>query len=271
MTDIETERPETRADDHQTLMSEPAAFYGDGPGPADPVRSAMRSLLRSWWIIVLCGVIAVAAGIGVEGRQTKTYSATTYVLLAGNSFQQAITGGYNATNIQNLEATVVGYLTPARQDLAAHTAGVPLNSAWSLDTSPSATSSVLPITASTENPRTAAALADAAANEIVAVNNASDEAQLKEARAVIRTQVKNAPTKNMKRTLFGQLNTLATLQALSNHSIQIIQKAQVPGSPSSPSRKRTAAIALALGLVVGIVIALLRPERRRRSAPAVAG
>lgn len=251
-------------------MGQPAAFYG-GAAPADPVRSALRSLLRSWWIIILCGVIAVAAGIGVAGRQTKTYSATTYLLLAGNNFQQAITGGYNATNVQNVEATVVGYLTPARQDLAARAAGVSLNSAWSLDATPSSTSSVLPITASTTNPRTAAALADAAANEIVSANNSSNEAQLKEARAVIRSQVRTAPTKNMKRTLFGQLNTLSTLEALSNHSIQVIQKAQLPGAPSSPSRRRIGAIALALGLVVGIVIALLRPERRRRVAPPAAG
>ena len=36
-----------------------------------------------------------------------------------------------------------------------------------------------------ENPRTAAALADAAANEMIAVNDSSDAAQLKQARAVI--------------------------------------------------------------------------------------
>lgn len=269
MSDTQTEFPETRTDRHHTVITEPAMYSGDR-GPGDPIRSAIRSLLRSWWIIILCGVIAVAAGIGVQRRQTKTYSATAYVLLAGNNFQQAITGGYNATNVQNLEATVVGYLTPARETIAAHNAGVPLNSPWSVDTSPSTTSSVLPITASTENPRTAAALADAAANELIYVNNSTNAAQLKEARAVIHSQVKTAPTKTMKRTLSGQLNTLATLQALSNHSIQIIQKADVPGSPSSPSKTRIGAIALVLGLVVGIVIALLRPERRKTRNATVA-
>lgn len=243
-------------------------MYDGRVGTADPIRSALRSLLRSWWIIILCGAIALAAGIGVQQRQTKTYSATTYVLLSGGSFQQAITGGYNPTNVQNLEATVVSYLTPTREAIAARAAGVPLASTWSVGASPSSTSSVLPITASTENPRTAAALADAAANEMISVNVSSDAAQLKQARAVIHSQVKSAPTKNMKRTLFGQLNSLATLQAMSDHSIQIIQKAEVPGGPSSPSRLRIGAIALVLGLVVGIAIALLRPQRRRMPAAA---
>lgn len=239
------------------------AFYGDEPGHADPIRRALRSLLRSWWIIILCGAIALAAGIGVQRRQTKTYSATSFVLLAANNFQPAITGGFNQTNVQNQEATVVGYLTPAREALAARNAGVPLDSSWSVDATPSSTSSVLPITASTENPRTAAALADAAAKVLISVNRSSNEAQLKQARAVIRSQVRTAPTKNMKRSLFGQLNTLATLQALSEHSIQVLEKADVPGAPSSPSRTRIGAIALVLGLVVGIAIALLRPERQR--------
>jgi LPS O-antigen subunit length determinant protein (WzzB/FepE family) len=262
------ELPATQADDQNPMMSEPAEFYGGQAEPPDPLRRALRSLLRYWWIILLCGAIGLAAGIGVQRRQTKTYSATSFVLLAQNNFQPAISGGFNQTNVQNQEATVVGYLTPARQALAARNAGVPLDSSWSVDASPSSTSSVLPITASTENPRTAAALADAAANELIAVNTSSDEAQLKEARAVIHSQVRTAPTKNAKRALFGQLNTLATLQAISNHSIQIIQKADVPGAPSSPTRTRIGAIALVLGLVVGIAIALLLPERRRVRASA---
>jgi LPS O-antigen subunit length determinant protein (WzzB/FepE family) len=249
------------------LISSPAPAVGrPAAEPADPVRAAIRSLLRSWWIILLCGAIAVAAGIAVQRRQPKTYSATAFVLMSGDTFQQAITGGYNATNVQNLEATVVGYLTPAREDLAARAAGIPLDSSWSIDASPSSTSSVLPITASTEHPRTAAALADAAANQLIAVNNSTARAQLEQARAVIRSQMKNAPTKNMKRTLAGQLNTLATLQALSDHSIQVIQRAEVPSGPSSPSRLRVGGIALVLGLVVGIAIALLRPSRRQQGA-----
>ena len=268
MSDTQTELPETRADDRPPDDERARRVLRRSGGTHRSASEGPSLSPRFWWLIILCGAIGLAAGIGVQRRQTKTYSATSFVLLAGNNFQPAIAGGVNQTNVQNLEATVVGYLTPARNALAARNAGVPLDSSWSVDATPSSTSSVLPITASTENPRTAAALADAAANELIAVNNSSNEAQLREARAVIRSQVKAAPTKNMKRALFGQLNTLATLQALSNHSIQILQKADVPAGPSSPTRTRVGAIGLVLGLVVGIAIALLLPEPRRVRAPA---
>ena len=38
-------------------------------------------MLRSWWIILLCAVIALAVAFEVDKRMTNTYQGTTYVLL----------------------------------------------------------------------------------------------------------------------------------------------------------------------------------------------
>jgi uncharacterized protein involved in exopolysaccharide biosynthesis len=71
----------------------------------------------------------------------------------------------------------------------------------------------------------------------------------------------------MKRALQGQLNTLAALQSLASRNIEILERALPPGGSATPSEKKVGALALVLGLLVGISIALFRPERRRRQPP----
>jgi uncharacterized protein involved in exopolysaccharide biosynthesis len=227
----------------------------------DSFRRTTRALARSWWIILLCGVVALAAGIGVAQRQSKSYSASTYLLLSTQDFQQAVAGGYTSITPQTQEATAISYLTPPRKAVAARQAGIPAGASYGVTITPVANSNVLPIQATADTPREAAALANAATGQMVAVLRDSNEAQLRQARAVLHSQVAAAPTKNQKRALTAQLNSLATLKALADNGMQIIQRAQPPSVTSSPSKARIGAISLLLGLLVGVAIAMLRRER----------
>jgi uncharacterized protein involved in exopolysaccharide biosynthesis len=223
-----------------------------------------RGLRRSWWIIVLCGIIALAAGLEVSNRAATNYNATTYLLLNTSNFQQAVAGGYTASNPLGLQATAIAMLTPSREAKAAEAAGLRPNDNYAVNiTSASANSSVLNIKATTDNPRTAAALADAATQQMIDANRETNAETLSSARAAVRTQLQAASRKN-KLPLASELNSFQTLEALNDQSMQIIQRALVPSAASKPSKARTGAIALVLGLILGVAIALLRRPRADR-------
>ena len=257
MIDTETEL------DHSDRITRAPASYPPDPGVSDVVRKVMRS----WWIIVLCGAIALAVGIGATSRTKPSYAATAYVLLNTNNFQQAVAGGYTAVNPQTQQATAIAMLTPARQVAAAASAGLSPSANWAVNITSSSNANVLNVQGSATNPRQAAALANAAAQQMILVQRRSNAAQLRQARATVRSQLAAAKGPSLKRPLAAQLSTFATLQALADNSVQVIQRAEVPGAPSGTSKKRIGAIALLLGLLLGAAIAVMRPDRRPR-APA---
>jgi uncharacterized protein involved in exopolysaccharide biosynthesis len=220
-----------------------------------------RSILRSWWIIIICGVIAVAVSVGVQTKvQKKTYAATAFVLLSTSNFQQAVAGGFTPTDPLTQKATAIALLTPSRELQAARSAKLPPLATYSINVEAGANSNVLQVIGTTANPGTAAALADAAATQMIRATAASNDKALGAARAQVNEQLTDAKP-GSKRPLANELNSFATLEALANQSIQLVQRAYVPSTSSGESRTRVGAIALVLGLILGVAIALLRPRR----------
>jgi capsular polysaccharide biosynthesis protein len=191
----------------------------------------------------------------------KAYTATTYVLFSGNDFQQAVAGGYTPASPLTQEATATALLTPQIEAQAAAAAGLRSSAYYAVNISTTSNSSLINVTGSTRAPRSAAALADAAAAQIIAVIKRSNENELQGARATVRSQLA-AAKRSRKLALAGELNSFATLEALANQSLQIVQRAAIPSAPSGPGKTRAAAIALVLGLILGTGIALLRHDQR---------
>lgn len=212
---------------------------------------------------MLCGIIALAAGLGVDSQASKTYEATTYVLLNPNNFEQAVAGGYNPTTSATQIATTVALLTPQREAVAAEQAGIRSGGTYSVAVNSGAISNVITVVGSANDPREAAALADAAAEQMISVEKLSNATALQTARATVRQQLAGARRAD-KRPLASELNSFATLEALDNQSLQIIERATIPSAPSGTSKTRIGALALVLGLVLGAGIALLRRDRTTR-------
>jgi uncharacterized protein involved in exopolysaccharide biosynthesis len=232
------------------------------PGPHGELGSVVRTLLRSWWIIALCGLIALGVGLGVTSRTASTYQSTAYVLLNQNGFQQAVTGSAPQVNTQTAEATAVDMLTPQRQAQAAQAAGLRPSDGYSVSINATANSNVLHINGTTGSPRSAAALADAAAAQLIAATQQANANAVRGARADVQAQLA-AAKRSQKQALASQLNSLSTLETLSNQSVELIQHGLVPAAASGPSKARNGAIALVLGLILGCALALLRGDRRR--------
>ena len=245
----------------------PDPFQRPGyPGPHGELGSVVRTLLRSWWIIALCGLIALGVGLGVTSRSTSTYQSTAYVLLNQNGFQQAVTGSAPQVNTQTAEATAVDMVTPQRQAQAAQAAGLRAGDSYSVSINATANSNVLHVNGTAGNPRGAAALANAAAAQLIAAVKQANANSLRGARATVQAQL-DAAKRSQKQALASQLNSFSTLEALSDQSVELIQPGLVPAAASGPSKARNGAIALVLGIILGCALALLRGDRhvRRRA------
>lgn len=238
---------------------------GGYESPHGELGNVILNLLRSWWIIALCGIIALAVGLGITSRAATTYQGTAYVLLNENGFQQAVTGSAPQVNTQTVEATAVDMLTPQRQAQAGQAAGLRPSDSYSVAISASPNSNVMHINGTAASPRAAAALADAAAAQLIAAVKQSNSNALTGARADVRAQLA-AAKRSQKQPLASELNSFTTLEALSDQSVELIQDAIVPGAPSGPSKARNGAIALVLGLLLGCGLALLRRPAARRGA-----
>ncbi len=253
---------DTQYHTHQNSNTTPDDFPGpQHTSPHGDLGAVGRSLLRSWWIILLCAVIALGVGLGVTSRTASTYQATAYVLLNDTSFQAAVTGGAPEVNTETAEATTIAMLTPQREAQAAQAAGVRVSDNYRVTINAAANSNVLNINGSTDNPRTAAALADAAATQLIEAVKEANENSLSGARAAVRAQL-DAAKRSDKKPLASELNSFTTLEALADQSVEIIQPALVPGVPSGPRKLRNGAIGLALGIILGCALALLRDRPR---------
>lgn len=231
--------------------------YGSPQGDLGDVG---RKLLRSWWVILLCGLLALAVGLGVSSRSPTTYQATAYVLLNDNDFQQAVTGGSSQVNTETAEATTIAMLTPQREQQAAQAAGLRASDSYGVSVNAAANSNVLNVNGSAANPRAAAALADQAAQQLIDAVKQANANSLLGARAAVRSQY-DAAKPSQRRPLASELNSFTTLEALADQSIEIVQPALVPAAASGHSKLRDGGIALVLGLVLGCALAVLRPNR----------
>lgn len=244
----------------------PDPYPPPSTGPNDELGSMVRTMLRSWWIIALCGLIALGVGVGVTSRSTTSYQGTAYLLLNDNGFQQAVTGSAPQGNTQTAEATAIDMLTPQREAQAAQAAGLRPSDNYGVSINATANSNVLHVNATAASPHAAAALADAAAAQLIAAVKQANANSLRGARAAVRAQLA-AAKRSQKQSLASQLNSFTTLEALSDQSVELIEQALVPGAPSGPSKTRNGAIALVLGIILGCAIALLRPKREAVRRP----
>ena len=112
------------------------------PSPHGELSDVARRLLRSWWIIAICGIIAVGSSVGITNRTATTYQGTAYLLLNDTGFQQAVTGSAPQVNTATAEATAVDMLTPQRQAQAAAAASVRATDTYSVNITATSNSNV---------------------------------------------------------------------------------------------------------------------------------
>ena len=183
-------------------------------------------LRRRWLIIVTCVVLAVLAAVAVTLLATPVYTAQARIYLSAenDSSKRGAQGVFVLTS-EDLDTYVSILNTPAVLGPLREELGMSPDEPIDVEAQVTGSTSILNITARSDNPEEAAAVANEVGPQLGAVA--------------------------------GEFSTLLASSGQKVVSTPI-QPATAPSTPSSPDPVRNIALALLAGLVLGVGLALLR-------------
>jgi non-specific protein-tyrosine kinase len=123
---------------------------------------------------------------------------------------------------------------------------------------PVAQSSIVEVTAKASSPRSAAAIADAFAQVLVAQRTSQLHTQIAQELPLLKRQLASlSPAEAVASTLSARIATMQTLASTSDPTLRQTVFATIPTSPSSPKPKLTFAAAILAGLIIGFGAAFM--------------
>jgi polysaccharide biosynthesis transport protein len=238
-----------------------------GSNPQEPnVAKALDFLRRRGIWVAICIVISGAASYGYTQHEAKKYTATASLAFNQSQLSQEI-AGLPATNSStllqqssNLELLRVGAM--AERTAAALGDGLSeatVAEAVSIAGQPE--SPIATVSATSPVPILAARIANTYAREFVAEQATTARRYFRGALVLVRKQLQAlSPPQRVGAdgvALQNRAQSLELLEQLQPNTVQIAQVASTPTSPSSPKKSKNLLLGAALGLIVGLAIALL--------------
>ena len=252
------------------------ANVGSGPAPA-PERLTLRDYInvvwRRKWIVVLVVVVAAASAFFFSNRQPRQYVASADLIYESQlNISNPLTGqGYVDPSERLVQLNSVGSViaSPDMQQRAVgelrtqgeSVVGFSVTSAPLADTSSGATANVVRITATSGQPKLAAAAANAYAVTFVAYRKETVKSQIQRAIDAINGRLATYHGAAQQSTdylvLQQRLADLQLLRSTASGNFRVLVPATVPTSPVSPKPFRSAILGFAVGLFAAIGLAFL--------------
>lgn len=225
----------------------------------DGVLSTLSVLRRRWLVIVSVVAVCVTFSVYRYERAPKTYQATASVAFQSGTPSDAalnISTGASTEPQREANTEVLIAHSPEVADgvlrqLHSSASASELLDQVSVEAAPSA--DILNVSASTEDPRTSAQLANAFASQYIAFRTKSELAGITASEKQLEQQIAALPADSPQRVALGEsLQRLGELRAVAGGGANIIGLASPPSKPSG-IRFSTAVI---MGLLIGLAIAL---------------
>jgi receptor protein-tyrosine kinase len=239
------------------------------------LRTAFVVLRRRLPILLICLIGVPASALAFSLLQQKQYTADASLLFRDPGFDQKLFGSTfvepprdpereAATNIELLSVEAV----------AARTAQVlggqlsPDAVTQKVDVVARGQSDVASVRATDTSPKFAAQLANTFAEQYIQLRREADRSKIREAQELVQRQLRALrPAQRAgtnARSIRDRAEQLAVLASLQTGNAELVQEAEVPGSPSSPHTVRNVVLGLVLGLMLGIGLAFLLERLDRR-------
>ncbi len=232
--------------------------------------------------MVLCAALGAVVAYVHADRSPKIYAASAELLFNGTSPVQQLLGlpassanqdptTASATDVGLASLPILSSLTEKAMGSAAPANGV------SVSVDAAGVSNIVDVTARASTPSLAADVANTYSNQFISYTRSQQTAQVDQAVIALRQQIATEQQDGVgsadlapSRTTLAQLQTLARLQPV---DVSLAQSAVAPSAPSAPRPKREGALGLLIGLVTGLLAALLleRFDPRLRSVDDLAG
>ncbi len=230
----------------------------------------MRRVIKQWWLIALCGLVACVAAYVASSSRTEKYEATAVIEVGSIdlisvflSDEVAITD--TDPERQTASAVQLFSLPNVRDRAAKALADTGLSpdaigTAVRIESTPD--SSVLRVIGRADDPEIAKRLANSMTDAFVQQRKVFVRDKLVQAKSQVRKQF-NALSAEDQASETGQLlqdrlRQVGVVGALSDGNVSIVQGARTPTAAVSPKPKRDAMLGLIAGLLLGTGIALLR-------------
>ncbi len=253
------------------------------------IRNLATSLRRRLPLILLCTLLAAGAALAASLSQTNKYTAEASLLFRDPGFDSQLFGSSifttsdpareAATNVElvSLEAVAKRTAENLQETGEADLTGPDVTAM--IDVQAEGQADLVTVAATDVDPEFAAALANAFSRNYIEFRRDADRSKIQAAQRSLETNIASLEAEgitpededgneNEVQGLEEQLSQLQTLQALQTGNAELVQTADVPTSPSSPTTSRNVALGGFLGLLFGMALALLleRLDRRLRDA-----
>src|SRR5215204_7668636 len=235
------------------------------------LRDVLRLLRRQKWVIVGTMLLAVAAAVAYSLLKTKEYEARAQIQFVDQSQYLSTIGAAvpfsgqtpAQTAAQGATRVTSGEVVSAvAQDVDSDLSHSEIKD--SVETAVNPDSSLVSLTATAKSAKLAADLANAFAIETKNVLTERQRSQLLSQARSLTQSVKGLDDTSIEKQI--SLQNAAQLRSVAKVAtpVEVASTATEPGSPSSPRPVRDGVLALALGLIFGIVLAFLRDSLDRR-------
>jgi Mrp family chromosome partitioning ATPase/capsular polysaccharide biosynthesis protein len=255
----------------------------DGPAHSATLLGYVRLLRRRMWVIFPTAILIQLAVVFFTLQQSKLYEASAEVLLSRQSLAATLTNTQDPLAFQDAERVARTQADLARVPRVAERvisatgiARTPSQLLAALSVSPKRDSDLLVFTVSDGDPELASRLASAYARAFTRYRRELDTVAYRAARRGLEDRIATLRAERPGRTrlianLVEREQELRTLEALQIGNARVVRVADA-ATQVKPTPRRNAILGLALGLVVGIGLGLLREalDTRVRSAEEIA-
>ncbi len=233
----------------------------DAPG----ILNAIAVLRERWWVVLLAAAVCAGGSIAITVTSVKQYSATAKLLFQDSGVQEALGGAAppassdpqadQATNTELVTTNAVAQQVKTALKLPDSTDTL----IGEMSVTNESSGNLVDVTATDVDPIRAARLATAFAQQYVLYSKNRILDQLAEGERLIDQKIArlDPSDKEGRASLEAAKRKAVLAEAGTTGNAQVIDTAEVPGSPSSPNPKRNVAIALFFGLLLGAGIAFL--------------
>ncbi len=241
--------------------------------PAERLREYLRVARRRWLVLVLvtAGVALVALMASLAG--TEKYDATSVLLLKEADPVDAILG--NDSDVSDPERESNTQIGLIKLDTVAEGVKDELQLATlteelldQVSTEFQGNSDLVSVKVRDENPRLAAAIANAFATEYVAFRRETARASLEEAAKLANERLESLSPEELESTsgrqLEARLRELEIASSLQTGGVEVVRRASVPTDPAVPRPLLSAFIGLLVGFALAVMIVVLLEFADRR-------
>lgn len=243
------------------------SIENDVPDTKSGLDSIITVLRRRYRLILACILVAAGSAFAISQFQENEYTATASLLFRDPGFAQNIFSGESvassgtdpvrqaATNLKLVELQIVSERAAKLLDLGLTAKELRERTRVSAE----GTSDVVSVEATDPDPEAARMIADTFASEFIAFRAKADRSKLLEAKRLADQEFEELDPAEQRGVRGRQLSQgserLGILASLQTGNAELVQKAALPRTPSSPKTSRNVVVGGFLGLILGIILA----------------